>query len=214
MVERRKVQSHLGFRRRDPPAQLEEGQQAFPSTRLITLPKVVITDPHAQIREPNLQQRHDLVFGVIQFLHFAFACLELFLLAKNESEGSTGLFTVVQLSFPSNAGGFKQDAPMMHFPLCLQLPGFDGQEARLTGLADGLQCRDLRQQVLLPLFPDHDLLLAHLVRLARLAEPFATLCRQSMQMSQALLQGRPLFDQFRVHDWLLVNALKSRLFLP
>jgi hypothetical protein len=55
MVERRKVQPHLGLRRRDPPAQLEERHQTFPSTRLIALPKVVIPDPHAQIRKPNLQ---------------------------------------------------------------------------------------------------------------------------------------------------------------
>jgi hypothetical protein len=67
------------------------------------------------------------------------------------------------------------------------LLGFDGKEARLTGLANGLHCRDLRQQVLLPLFPDHDLLFSHLVGLAHLAEPFAALSRQSVQMSYALL---------------------------
>jgi hypothetical protein len=76
------------------------------------------------------------------------------------------------------------------------LLGFDGKQARLTGLANGLQRRDLRQLVLLPLFPDHDLLFSHLVGLTHLAEPFAALCRQSVQMSDALLQDRPSFDQF------------------
>ncbi len=80
--------------------------------------------------------------------------------------------------------------------------GFDGKQSRLTGLANGLHCRDLRQQVLLPLFPDHDLLFSHLVGLAHLAEPFAALCCQSVQMSDALLQDRPSFDQFRVHHCL------------
>jgi len=35
-----------------------------------------------------------------------------------------------------------------------------------------------------------------------LAEPFAALCSQSVQMSDALLQDHPSFDQFRVHHWL------------
>jgi hypothetical protein len=82
------------------------------------------------------------------------------------------------------------------------LLGFDGKQARLTGLATGLQGRHLRQQVLLPLFPDHDLLFSHLVARAHLAEPFAALCSQSVQMSNALLQDRPSFDQFRVPHWL------------
>jgi hypothetical protein len=57
---------------------LEERYQALPPTGLITFPKVVISDPHAQIGESDLQQRHDLIFGVIQFLHFTFACSKLF----------------------------------------------------------------------------------------------------------------------------------------
>src|SRR5438270_865134 len=85
MIERGEVEPHLGFRGGDPPAQLEERCQAFPPTGLITFPKVVISDPHAQIGESDLQQRHDLIFAVIQFLHFAFACSKLFLLAKDES---------------------------------------------------------------------------------------------------------------------------------
>ena len=92
MIERGEVEPHLGLR---------------------------CGDPHAQIGESDLKPRHDLIFGVIQFLHFAFACSKLFLPAKDESQGSTGLFTVVQLAFPSDAGGFEQDAPVMHFPLCL-----------------------------------------------------------------------------------------------
>src|SRR6266567_5494288 len=99
MIERGDVEPHLSFRRGDPPAQLEERYQAFPPTGLITFPKVVISDPHAQIGESDLQQRHDLIFGVIQFLHFAFACSKLFLLAQDESQDSTGLFTVVQFAF-------------------------------------------------------------------------------------------------------------------
>ena len=121
------------------------------------------------------------------------------MLAQDLSEGTTGLFTVVHLSFSSDAGGFEQDTPMMYFPLSLQLLCFDGKEAGLTELAECLQCRDLYQQVLLPLFPDHDLMFSHLVGLAHLAEPFAALCCQSVQMSDALLQDRPSFDQFRVH---------------
>jgi hypothetical protein len=78
MIERGEVEPHLSFRRGDPPAQLEERYQAFPPTGLITFPKGVISDPHAQICESDLQQRHELIFGVIQFLHFAFACSKLF----------------------------------------------------------------------------------------------------------------------------------------
>src|SRR5207247_5313821 len=55
MIERGEVKPHLGFRGGDPPAQLEERYQAFPSTGLITFPKVVISDPHAQIGESDLQ---------------------------------------------------------------------------------------------------------------------------------------------------------------
>jgi hypothetical protein len=51
---------------------------------------------------------------------------------------------------------------------------------------------------LLPLFPTHDLLFSHRVGLTYRAEPFAALCCQSVQMSQAVLQDRPSFDQFRV----------------
>jgi hypothetical protein len=68
---------------------------------------------------------------MVQFPHFPFACSKFFLLAQDVSEGSTGLFTGFQLSLSSNAGGFEQDAPVMHFPLCLQLVGFDDKEARL-----------------------------------------------------------------------------------
>ena len=85
---------------------------------------------------------------------------------------------------------------MMHFPLCLYLLGFDGMQARLTGLPDGLQCRHLCQQLLLPLFPDHDLLFSHLTTRVHLAPSLAALGRQSMQMGQTLLSDRPLFDQF------------------
>ncbi len=118
VIERREVEPYLGLCRGNPPAQVEERHKAFPPTRLIAFPKVVIPEPHAQIREPDLQQSHDLIFGVIQFLHFAFACLEVFLLAKDLSEDSTGLFTVIQLAFSTDAGGFEQDASMMYFPLC------------------------------------------------------------------------------------------------
>jgi hypothetical protein len=65
MVERREVEPYLGFGRSDPPAQLEKRHQAFPPTRLLAFAKVVIPDPHAQIGEPDLEQGHDLVFGVI-----------------------------------------------------------------------------------------------------------------------------------------------------
>ncbi len=105
MVKRREVEPHRGFRRGDPAAQLEERQQAFPPTRLIAFPKVMLTGPHTHIREPDLQQRHDLIFGVIQFLHLAFAYPEVFLLAQDLSKGSTGLFTVFQLAFSADAGG-------------------------------------------------------------------------------------------------------------
>jgi hypothetical protein len=135
MIERGEVEPHFGLRRGDPPAQLEERYQAFPPTGLITFPKVVISDPHAQIGESDLKPRHELIFGVIQFLHFAFACSKLFLLAKNESQGSTRPFTVVQLAFSGDPHGFEQDAPVMHLPLSLQLLGFDGEEAGLSGLA-------------------------------------------------------------------------------
>jgi len=118
VIERGEVEPYLGLCRGDPPAQVEERHKAFPPTRLIAFPKVVIPEPHAQIRESNLQQSHDLIFGVIQFLHFAFACLEVFLLAKDLSEDSTGLFTVIQLAFSTDAGGFEQDSSMMYFPLC------------------------------------------------------------------------------------------------
>ena len=78
MVEWAEVESHLVLRCGNPAAQLEEWHQAFPATRLVAFSKVVIPDPHPQIRESDLQQRHDLIFGVIQFLHFAFACSEVF----------------------------------------------------------------------------------------------------------------------------------------
>jgi hypothetical protein len=78
MIERGEVEPHFGLRGGDPPAQLEERYQAFPPTGLITFPKVVISDPHAQIGESDLKPRHELIFGVIQFLHFAFACSKLF----------------------------------------------------------------------------------------------------------------------------------------
>ena len=78
MVERGEVQCHLGWRGSDPPAQLEERQQAFPPARLIALPKIVITQPHPQIRYSDLQHGHDLVFGIIQFPHLAFTCLEIY----------------------------------------------------------------------------------------------------------------------------------------
>jgi hypothetical protein len=45
---------------------------------------------------------------------------------------------VVHLAFSSNAGGFEQDTSMMHFPLSLQLLGFDGKQVGLTELVDGL----------------------------------------------------------------------------
>ncbi len=78
MVEWAEIEFHLVLRCGNPAAQLEERQQAFPPTRLIACSKVVIPDPHPQIGESDLQQRHDLIFGVIQFLHFAFACPEFF----------------------------------------------------------------------------------------------------------------------------------------
>jgi len=91
MIEWGEVQLHLGLRCCDPPAQLEKRYQAFTPTGLIAFPKVVIPDPHPQIRESDLQEGHELIFGVIQFLHFAFVCPEFFLLAKDLSEGTTGL---------------------------------------------------------------------------------------------------------------------------
>jgi hypothetical protein len=98
VVERGEVEPHFGLRRGDPPTQLEERHHAFPATRLIAFPKVVITEPHAQIREANLQQSHDLIFGVIQFLHFAFAYLEVLLLAQDMSEGSMS-FDLIPCAF-------------------------------------------------------------------------------------------------------------------
>ena len=187
VVEWAEVESHLVLRCGNPAAQLEERHQAFPPTRLIACSKVVIPGPHPQIGQSDLQQGHDLVFGVIQFPHFAFARLEVCLLAQDLSKGSTGSCTVVQLAFSRYAGGFEQDASVMHFPLGLQLLGFDGKPARLIRLAEGLQCPYLCQQLLLPVFPAHDLLFSHLVGRAHLAEPFAALCRQSVQMSHALL---------------------------
>jgi len=87
MVEWREVEPHFGLGRSDPPAQLEEWHQAFPPTRLIALPKIVIADPHAQISQSYFQQRHDLVFGVIEFPHFAFARLEVFSAFAGHVEG-------------------------------------------------------------------------------------------------------------------------------
>src|SRR5205807_166224 len=78
VVEWAEVESHLVLRCGNPAAQLEAWHQAFPATRLVAFSKVVMPDPHPQIRESDLQQRHDLIFGVIQFLHFAFACSEVF----------------------------------------------------------------------------------------------------------------------------------------
>ncbi len=78
MVEWTEVESHLVLRWGNPAAQLEERHQAFPPTRLVAFSKVVIPDPHPQVSESDLQQRHNLIFGVIQFLHFAFACPEFF----------------------------------------------------------------------------------------------------------------------------------------
>ena len=118
VIEQGEVEPYLGLCRGDPAAQVEERHKAFPPTRLIAFPKVVIPEPHAQMRESNLQQSHDLIFGVIQFLHFAFACPEVFLLAQDVSEGSTGHFTVVQFAFSTDVGGCEQDASMMYFPLC------------------------------------------------------------------------------------------------
>ena len=78
MVEWAEIEAHLVVRCGNPAAQLEERQQAFPPTRLVACSKVVIPDPHPQVGESDLQQRHDLILGVIQFLHFAFACPEFF----------------------------------------------------------------------------------------------------------------------------------------
>ncbi len=102
MIERGEVEPYLSLRRGDPPAQLEKRHQAFPPTRLIAFAKVIIPDPHAQIGEPDLQQRHDLIFCVIQFPHFAFAFSKLLLLAQDVSEGATGLFTAFQLACSSD----------------------------------------------------------------------------------------------------------------
>src|SRR6266536_6595845 len=50
---------------------------------LIACSKVMIPDPHPQIGESDLQQGHDLVFGIIYFPHFAFVCSKVFLLAQD-----------------------------------------------------------------------------------------------------------------------------------
>src|SRR5258708_34285997 len=75
VIERREVEPYLGLCRGNPPAQVEERHKAFPPTRLIAFPKVVIPEPHAQIREPDLHQSHDRDFALIQFLHFELSSL-------------------------------------------------------------------------------------------------------------------------------------------
>ena len=82
---------------------------------------------------------------------------------------------MVQLAFARNAGGCEQDLSVMHFPLGLYLLGFDGKQARLIRLAEGLQCRHVCQQLLLPVLPTHDLLFSHLVGRAHLAESLTAL---------------------------------------
>ena len=148
MIERGEVEPHFGFRGGDKPAQLEERYQAFPPTGLITFPKVVISDPHAQIGESDLRQRHDLIFGVIQFLHFAFACSKLFALSKDESQDSTGLFTVVQSRVFLRRWWPRARRAGDALPTLPPDASLYGKQVRLTGLADGLQCPHLRQQVL------------------------------------------------------------------
>jgi hypothetical protein len=65
MIERGEVEPYFGCGCGDPATQLEKRHQAFPPTRLLAFSKVMITDPHPQIGESDLQQGHDLVFGII-----------------------------------------------------------------------------------------------------------------------------------------------------
>lgn len=96
---------------------------------------------------------------------------------------------------------------MMHFPLCFSRLRFDSKQVRISGLTGGFQGRDLRQQLLLSLLRDHDLLCSYLVALTHLMEPLAALCGQSVAMSQALFSGRPSLNQFPVHHWLFRIAV-------
>jgi hypothetical protein len=64
---------------------------------------------------------------------------------------------------------------VMHFPLGLHLLGFDGKQAGLIRLVQGLQRRHLCQQLLLSVLRAHDLLFSHLVGRAHLAESHAAL---------------------------------------
>ncbi len=101
MVEWREVEPHLSLRRGDPPAQPEKRHQAFPSTAVIAFSKVVIPDPPPQIRESELQQSHNLVFGVIQFPHFAFASPEGFAAFEERVAGlDTTVHSGSALAFP------------------------------------------------------------------------------------------------------------------
>lgn len=143
MVEWGELQSHLGWRGANPPAQLEERHQTFPPARLIARPKGAISQPHAQIGYPHLQDGHDLIFGVIQFPHRACTGAQVFLLSQDLPEDTTGPFTESELSFTSHAGGFEQDMPMMDLPLHLQALGFHDKQAWLVLRVAGLQGSDL-----------------------------------------------------------------------
>src|SRR5260221_12844293 len=85
---------HLACCRGDPPTQLEEGEQALPPAVLIALAKILIPHPHPDIGQSHLEERHDLVLGVIEFIHLPRLRFEIFLLPKDLPQ-----FPAVALAF-------------------------------------------------------------------------------------------------------------------
>src|SRR6266567_1399178 len=78
VIERTQFDSHSAGIRQHHTSKLEEGGQSKPGRMSIGSRKILITDPHRQIRQRNFTDGHHLIFAVIQFIHGSLLGIEIF----------------------------------------------------------------------------------------------------------------------------------------
>src|SRR5258708_876930 len=69
--------------RDDSSSELEKGSQSLPGGMRVVWRKIVVARPHHQIGKRELADGHDLVFPVIQLIHYPLVLLQVFQCPQN-----------------------------------------------------------------------------------------------------------------------------------
>ena len=89
---------------------------------LIALAKIPIPHPHAHVGQSELEQRHELILRVIEFVHLSCLSHEIFALPEHLPQFSAVPFTLAYLALATYSAFFQLRLALAHLRVGCQLP--------------------------------------------------------------------------------------------